>query len=50
MQPLFVFCADLHLEDGAWTTRPGIYGDAYYSFRQIVDYCIERNFHVRQFC
>lgn len=41
MQPLFVFCADLHLEDGAWTTRPGIYGDAYYSFRQIVDYCIE---------
>lgn len=42
MQPLFVFCADLHLEDGAWTTRPGIYGDAYYSFKQIVDYCIER--------
>jgi hypothetical protein len=41
VQPLFVFCADLHLEDGAWTTRPGIYGDAYYSFRQIVDYCIE---------
>ena len=41
MQPLFVFCADLHLEDGAWTTRPGIYGDSYYSFRQIVDYCIE---------
>lgn len=40
MQPLFVFCADLHLEDGAWTTRPGIYGDAYYSFEQIVDYCI----------
>lgn len=40
-QPLFVFTADLHLEDGAWSTRPGIYGDAYYSFRQIVDYCIE---------
>jgi hypothetical protein len=36
-----VFCADLHLEDGAWTTRPGIYGDAYYSLKQIVDYCIE---------
>lgn len=42
MQPLFVFCADLHLEDGAWTTRPGIYGDSYYSFEQIVNYCIER--------
>lgn len=41
MEPLFVFCADLHLEDGAWSTRPGIYGDAYYSFQQIVDYCIE---------
>lgn len=41
MRPLFVFCADLHLEDGAWTTRPGIYGDAYYSFNQIIDYCIE---------
>lgn len=41
MQPLFVFCADLHLEDGAWSTKPGIYGDAYYSFAQIVDYCIE---------
>lgn len=36
----FVFCADLHLDDGAWTTRPAIYGDAYYSFAQIVDYCI----------
>lgn len=41
MRPLFVFCADLHLEDGAWTTRPGIYGDAYYSFKQIIDYCID---------
>lgn len=41
LTPLFVFCADLHLEDGAWSSRPGIYGDAYYSFEQIVDYCIE---------
>lgn len=40
--PLFVFCADLHLEDGAWSTRPGIYGDAYYSFQQIVEYCIKQ--------
>lgn len=43
MKPLFVFCADLHLEDGAWSTRPGIYGDAYYSFQQIIDYCIEHD-------
>lgn len=40
MQPLFVFTADLHLDDGAWSTKPGIYGDAYYSFDQIIDYCI----------
>lgn len=40
MSPLFVFSADLHLEDGAWTSRPGIYGDAYCSFLQIVDYCL----------
>lgn len=43
MTPLFVFCADLHLEDGAWSSRPGIYGDAYYSFEQTVDYCIEHD-------
>jgi hypothetical protein len=41
MRPLFVFCADLHLEDGAWTSRLNIYGDAYYSFQQIVDYCVQ---------
>ena len=41
MAPLFVFCADLHLVDGAWASRPAIYGDSYYSFEQIVDYCIE---------
>jgi hypothetical protein len=40
LKPAFVFCADLHIDDGAWTTRPAIYGDAYCSFQQIVDYCI----------
>lgn len=43
MSKLFVFTADLHLEDGAWSTRPSIYGDAYCSFEQIVDYCIEHS-------
>ncbi len=42
MTPLFVFTADTHLEDGAWSTRPGIFGDSYYSFGQIVNYCIGR--------
>ena len=41
MEPLFVFCADLHLVDGAWASRPAIYGDSYYSFEQIIDYCIK---------
>jgi hypothetical protein len=41
--PLFVFCADTHLVDGAWASRPAIYGDSYYSFEQIVDYCIEHD-------
>jgi hypothetical protein len=39
--PVFVFCADTHLVDGAWSSRSAIYGDSYYSFEQIVDYCIE---------
>lgn len=43
MKDLFVFCADLHLADGAWTSRPTIYGDSYYSFEQIVDCCINKN-------
>lgn len=38
-----MFTADLHLEDGAWSTRPAIYGDAYCSFDQIVDYCINES-------
>ena len=41
MVPVFVFCADTHLVDGAWSSRSAIYGDSYYSFEQIVDYCIE---------
>ena len=41
LRPSFVFCADLHLDDGAWTTRPAIYGDSYCSFAQIVDYCVQ---------
>ena len=41
MVPVFVFCADTHLIDGAWSSRSAIYGDSYYSFEQIVDYCIE---------
>lgn len=43
MGKLFVFTADLHLEDGAWSTRPGIYGDAYCSFEQIIDYCVDND-------
>lgn len=40
MHPLFVFCADTHLADGAWSSRPAICGDSYFSLKQIIDYCI----------
>lgn len=43
MRSLFVFCADTHLADGAWASRPAIAGDSYYSFEQIVDYCLTHN-------
>lgn len=36
-----VVASDLHLADGAWTTRPNLVGDAYRSLTQIVDYCLE---------
>lgn len=40
MSALFVFAADLHLCDRLWVGRPGIFGDAYFSFEQIIDHCI----------
>lgn len=43
MRSLFVFCADTHLADGSWASRPAIAGDAYYSFEQIVAYCLQYN-------
>lgn len=43
MRSLFVFCADTHLADGAWASRPAIAGDSYYSFEQIILYCLEHN-------
>jgi len=40
VRPFFVFCADTHLADGAWASRPAIFGDSYYSLEQIIDYCL----------
>ena len=40
MKPVFVYASDLHLADGSWTSRPAIYGDAYYSLEQLVFYCV----------
>lgn len=40
MKPVFVYASDLHLADGAWTSRPAIYGDAYYSLDQLIYYCV----------
>lgn len=40
MSALFVFAADLHLCDRLWVGRPGIFGDAYFSFEQIIEHCV----------
>lgn len=40
--PLFNFAADLHAAPGTWANRPNLRGDAYYSFQQIVEDCVER--------
>lgn len=40
MSAIFVFAADLHLCDRLWVGRPGIFGDAYFSFEQIIEYCV----------
>ncbi len=39
---LFAFTADCHLLPNAWVNRREISGDAYFSFTQIVDYCIRK--------
>lgn len=39
--PLFYFVGDLHLAAGAWRSMPGVRGDAYASFRQIVDEAVK---------
>jgi len=36
---MIVFAADLHLRPTTWTKFPDLKGDAFYSFRQLVDYC-----------
>lgn len=37
-QPLLVFAADLHLQPNAWVKHPTLSGDAYESFKQIVNF------------
>ena len=36
---MIVFAADLHLRPTTWVKFPSLKGDAFYSFRQLVDYC-----------
>lgn len=40
-KPIAVIAADTHLAPRAWASHPGISGDAYYSFKQIIDFCWE---------
>lgn len=37
---MFAISADLHLRRNAWVNRPGLAGDAYWSLKQIVEFCI----------
>jgi len=39
--PVAVVASDTHLQEAAWRGR-SIRGDAYHSFRQIVDYCLRK--------
>lgn len=39
--PIAVFTADNHLRPLTWAKHRDLYGDAYESFRQIVDYCCQ---------
>jgi len=40
-EPIAVFTADNHLRPTTWGECPELAGDAYYSLKQIVDYCRE---------
>jgi DNA repair exonuclease SbcCD nuclease subunit len=40
---LFIFGADQHLRKHVWTARASIFGDAYASFDQTIQLCVEHN-------
>ncbi len=40
--PIAVATSDLHLAKCAWARRPGLEGDSYFSFGQIVDDCVNQ--------
>lgn len=37
---MVVFCADTHLCERTWASRPTLSGDSFYSFKQIINYAI----------
>ena len=39
--PILVFTGDNHLRPRTWAKHPELYGDAYASWRQIVDFCLQ---------
>lgn len=41
-QPICAFTGDNHLRPVTWVKHPTLYGDAYASFRQIVEQCVAR--------
>jgi DNA repair exonuclease SbcCD nuclease subunit len=40
---VIIFAADLHMSPGTWAALPGLRGDAYAAWTQIIERCIELN-------
>ena len=47
-KPIAVFTGDNHLRPTTWGKYPDLFGDAYYSWRQIIDYCVDNKLPLLQ--
>jgi len=42
----FIHIGDAHLRRGAWLSRPGLVGDAFHAFRQVITYAIQNQLNI----
>lgn len=47
-KPLFVFTADNHLRPFTWAKHPDLWGDAYFAWQFIVDFCLTHGLRLWQ--